>query len=129
MSRAHITDLHHVSFLVANLDRALAFYCGVLGLETDAARPDLGYPGVWLPVGARAIHLLQLPSPDPVAGRPAHAGRDRHAAFSVDDLDALMVALKAAQVAYTPSRSGRRALFCRDPDGNGLEFVMADGEA
>ncbi len=119
-------EFHHVSFLVADLDRALAFYCGVLGLEVDAARPDLGYPGAWLPVGGCAIHLLQLPNPDPVTGRPPHAGRDRHAAFSVDDLEALRTALEAARVACTPSRSGRRALFCRDPDGNGLEFVAAD---
>ena len=31
--------------------------------------------------------------------------------------------LEAAGVAFTLSRSGRRALFCRDPDANALEFV------
>jgi len=30
-----------------------------------------------------------------------------------------------AGVAFTLSQSGRSALFCRDPDGNALEFVQA----
>jgi glyoxylase I family protein len=33
------------------------------------------------------------------------------------------VALDGARIAYTLSRSGRAALFCRDPDGNALEFI------
>jgi glyoxylase I family protein len=52
-----------------------------------------------------------------------HGGRDRHVALSVADMDVLMAALEAAGVAYTLSRSGRRALFCRDPDGNAIELV------
>ena len=86
-------------------------------------RPDLGYPGAWLQVGGRQIHLLELPNPDPVAGRPAHGGRDRHLALAVTDLDWLAGRLATAGVAFTLSRSGRRALFCRDPDANALEFV------
>ena len=31
--------------------------------------------------------------------------------------------LEAGGVDYTLSRSGRRALFCRDPDGNAIELV------
>jgi len=120
---SHVKSLHHVSVLVADTARSLAFYCNVLGLERDPARPDLGYPGAWLKVGAAQIHLLELPNPDPVTGRPAHGGRDRHVALTVVSVDDLRYALKAAGVAYTLSRSGRKALFCRDPDGNALEFV------
>lgn len=115
----------HVSVVVADTGRALAFYRDVLGLAVDPTRPDLGYPGAWLRVGTQQIHLLQLPNPDPTAGRPAHVGRDRHAALHVTQLDPLKAALERAGVPYTMSRSGRRALFCRDPDGNGLEFVEA----
>ncbi len=119
----HITDIHHASLMVADTGRSLDFYCGVLGLTTDDARPDLGYPGAWLQVGTRQIHLIELPNPDPVAGRPAHVGRDRHTALHITDLDALRAALARAGITCTVSRSGRRALFCRDPDGNGLEFI------
>ena len=118
-----VLDIHHASLLVADTGRALAFYRDLLGLEVVADRPDLGYPGAWLQVGGRQIHLLELPNPDPVAGRPAHGGRDRHLALAVTDLDGLADRLGAAGVTFTLSRSGRRALFCRDPDANALEFV------
>ncbi|MCU0833329.1 MAG: VOC family protein [Chromatiaceae bacterium] len=118
-----VAAIHHVSLIVADTARALAFYRDLLGLVTDPARPDLGYPGAWLRVGGQQIHLLELPNPDPVEGRPAHGGRDRHLALSVDELDRLMARLDAAGVGYTLSRSGRRALFCRDPDANALELV------
>ncbi len=118
-----IERILHVSLLVADTDRALSFYRDVLGLEVDAGRPDLGFPGAWLKVGEASIHLLELPNPDPVTGRPEHGGRDRHVALAVGDFDGLVRALDAAGVPYTRSRSGRPAIFCRDPDGNALEFI------
>ena len=118
-----ITDMHHASLLVADTRRSLGFYRDLLGLAVDSGRPDLGYPGAWLQVGARQLHLLELPNPDPVDGRPVHGGRDRHVALLVSDLDGLARRLEGSGVPYTQSRSGRRALFCRDPDGNALEFI------
>jgi glyoxylase I family protein len=44
-------------------------------------------------------------------------------ALDVVDLGAVVAALDGAGIAYTLSRSGRRALFCRDPDGNAVELV------
>ena len=116
-------EMHHASLLVRDTDNALAFYCGILGLEPDPSRPDLGFPGAWLRVGERQVHLLELPSPDPVTGRPTHGGRDRHLAFLVDDLERYRRRLEQADIPYTLSRSGRRALFCRDPDGNACELI------
>ena len=75
--------LAHASVLVRDTATALGFYCGVLDMPLDAARPDLGYPGAWLNLGAQQIHLLELPNPDPATGRPAHGGRDRHIAVLV----------------------------------------------
>ena len=115
--------LHHASLLVADLQRALRFYVDVLGLCVDTSRPELGFAGAWLTVGQQQVHLLELPNPDPVEDRPAHAGRDRHTAFSVTGLDALEKKLEDAGVGFTRSRSGRRAIFCRDPDGNGVELI------
>ena len=120
---SNIVSLHHVSVIVADTARSLRFYHDMLGLEVDTQRPDLGYPGAWLKLGAQQVHLLELPNPDPMTGRPAHGGRDRHCAFTVNDLDALRTRLDAAAVPYTLSKSGRRAMFCRDPDGNALEFI------
>jgi len=118
-----ILAIHHVSVIVANTARALRFYRDTLGLAVDPDRPDLGYPGAWLSIGSQQIHLLELSNPDPATGRPSHGGRDRHCAFTIRDLDALRTRLDDAGVAYSLSKSGRRALFCRDPDGNALEFI------
>lgn len=123
MSDSFITAIHHASFVVADIRRALVFYCGVLGLEQDHSRPELGYPGAWLQVGDGQIHLLELPNPDPIEGRPAHGGRDRHLAMTVTDLARIKTALDQAGFDYTLSKSGRRALFCRDVDSNAIELI------
>ncbi len=120
-----VRDIHHVSLIVADTSEALCFYQGVLGLEVLDERPDLPFPGAWLRIGTHQLHLLELPNPDPLDGRPAHGGRDRHLALLVPCLDALVARLDAAELPYSLSRSGRRALFCRDPDGNALEFIEA----
>lgn len=118
-----ILGMHHCSLIVSNTQQALAFYQGILGIDVDSSRPDLGYPGAWLNVGQQQIHLLELPNPDPLEGRPEHGGRDRHVALLFDDLQALVTKLEQASIAYTLSKSGRKALFCRDPDNNAIEVI------
>ena len=115
--------IHHVSLIVSDTDRALSFYTGLLSLD-QVARPQLNFPGAWLAVGEQQIHLLEVPNPDPVTGRPDHGGRDRHLALSVDDLESLVTRLEAGGISYTRSKSGRAAVFCRDPDGNVLELIQ-----
>ena len=118
-----ITALLHAAFLVSDLAQARTFYEGVLGLAPDPARPELGYTGVWYTLAAgQQLHLMCLPDPEAGLQRPEHGGRDRHVALAIDDLAALTARLEAAGIAYSRSRSGRAALFCRDPDGNALEF-------
>jgi glyoxylase I family protein len=119
-----ILGMHHVSMLVKDTERSMRFYTNVLGMRT-VVRPDLGFPGAWLAVGEQQIHLLELPNPDPVENRPVHGGRDRHLALRVADLSRLTSRLEQTGIDYTLSKSGRAALFCRDPDGNGLEFIQS----
>lgn len=115
--------LHHASLVVADTAVSLKFYCDILGMQqTD--RPDLGFPGAWLQLGAQQIHLLKLENPDPTTGRPEHGGRDRHIALSVQDLAPVKEVLDKNGITYTLSKSGRQALFCRDPDGNALEILQ-----
>jgi glyoxylase I family protein len=123
LSDSVITAIHHTSMIVQDTEQALAFYVGILGLEQNMSRPDLGYPGAWLNVGDGQIHLLELPNPDPVTGRPEHGGRDRHLALAITDLSVLQASLERAGIGFTLSKSGRKALFCRDIDGNALEFI------
>jgi len=124
---SELSALLHAGLLVSDLAQAKAFYESVLGLTPYPHRPDLPYPGEWYDLGGgQQLHLMQLPNPDAAAVRPEHGGRDRHIALAVRNLDALKSRLDAAGVKYTASKSGRAALFCRDPDANTLEFVEAN---
>lgn len=119
-----ISQFHHASLIVKDTEESLRFYKDMLGLQLEQTRPDLGYPGAWLRIGDQQIHLLELPNPDPVENRPQHGGRDRHLAFRIDDLSGLVEILERSNIEFTLSKSGRKALFCRDPDGNALEFIQ-----
>jgi glyoxylase I family protein len=116
--------LHHVALIVSDLEAAAAFYEGVLGLVRDV-RPDLGFPGIFYALdGGAQIHLMRIDDPYAGISRPTHGGQDRHLALAVEDVAAIRARLDAAGLAYTPSRSGRAALFCRDPDGNTIELFQ-----
>jgi len=124
VSAGVIGGIDHVSVLVSDTSRALEFYRDTLGLELDGGRPELAYAGAFLNLGdGRQIHLIELPNPDPVTGRPQHGGRDRHTALTVSSLDEVVAELDKANLTYTLSSSGRHALFCRDYDGNTLELI------
>lgn len=118
----NVFRIDHISLVVGNTDASLRFYRDLLGLSV-AGRRELGFPGAWLQVGEQQIHLLEVPNVDPVNGRPSHGGRDRHIAMVVDNIDEFTARLEQAGVEVSRSRSGRRALFCRDPDGNGIELI------
>ncbi|MGZ5049586.1 MAG: VOC family protein [Methylobacter sp.] len=121
MSKFNFT-LHHASLIVSDTEASLRFYRDVLDME-QTERPNLGFPGAWLQLGAQQIHLLEVANPDPTTGRPEHGGRDRHVALSVPNIDPVRETLDRNGIVYTLSKSGRRALFCRDPDGNALEIL------
>jgi len=115
--------LHHASLIVTDTETSVAFYRDILGME-QTERPDLGCPGAWFQLGAQQIHLLELNNPDPTTGRPEHGGRDRHVALTVQELAPIRQVLDEKGVIYSMSKSGRKALFCRDPDGNAVEILQ-----
>lgn len=122
-----VLSIHHISLVVADTQLAVAFYRDVLGLAVFEDRPDLGFAGAWLTIGEQQIHLLEVENPDPVENRPEHGGRDRHLAMTVDNLPEIQQQLTDKDINFTLSRSGRAALFCRDPDGNGVELIQKAG--
>ena len=110
-----LTAIDHVSLGVSDLDIALNFYCGVLGLKI-APRPDMGFPGAWLTLGDAQVHLLErgIPKPDP----------GQHFAIRVDDLDSVVAEVRSCGVTVSDAvalPSGARQAFFQDPDGYVLE--------
>jgi len=115
--------LIHIGLLVQDLHHAAHFYEDILGL-TRIKRPNLAFDGIWYGLEAgQQIHLMLLDDPYQGCVKPEHGGRDHHIAMHVDNLDVIVARLDAAAIAYSMSKSGRAALFCRDADGNTLELI------
>ncbi len=114
----------HATYIIKDIEISKHFYGSILGMTLNNNRPDLAYDGLWFDVGNNVqIHLLALDNPDSTVGRPEHGGHDRHVALQVESIKVLEASLIAAKIDFSVSQSGRKALFCRDPDGNALEFI------
>ena len=115
--------LHHISIVVRDTQVALRFYCEILGLPQSLERPALPFEGAWLEIGTQQIHLIERADGASAGLASVPVSRDYHAAIYVDALEDLKERLTAAGVQFVLSQR-RAALFCRDSDGNGLEFIV-----
>lgn len=109
----------HVAINVTDLERAAAFYEGLLGL-TPVDRP-LKFPGRWYQIGTVQIHLIQTEKVLDTR-QDQRWGRNPHFALGVTNLASLEQRLAAAQIPMQRSASGRAAIFVADPDGNLIEL-------
>ena len=122
-----IHALNHFTVIAEDLDRTLAFYTGLLGLQ-QGPRPDLGFPGAWLYAGGAPV--LHVYSDRPVPAQ--RAGVIDHMAFSARDLKAVKARFDAQGVPYDLRRqkgAGTWQLFCHDPNGAKVELDFAADEA
>jgi catechol 2,3-dioxygenase len=114
----------HVHLKVADLDRSLAFYRGVLGFEVTARVPGAAF----LAAGGYHHHL-GLNTWNSRGGSPAPSGSTGlyHVAILYPSRALLGDALRrliAAGIALdgASDHGVSEALYLRDPDGNGLEL-------
>ena len=107
--------VHHVSINVDDVDAALAFYTGRLGLVPRTDRPDFDFPGAWLDAGGQQVHLI---GSDP----PTQHGQ--HFALQVDDLEAAIAELRqeGVNVSDAVAVGTSRQAFLKDPAGNRIEL-------
>jgi catechol 2,3-dioxygenase len=119
------TDIGHVHLKVADIERSLAFYCGVLGFELQAR---MGEDAAFISAGGYHHHI-GLNTWESKGGSPPPAGTTGlfHAAIRYPTRAALADALQRLHGAGI-SLSGAsdhgvsEALYLDDPDGNGLEL-------
>lgn len=111
-------SIHHVSINVSDVDAGVAFYTDVLGGTVRGDRPDFGFGGAWINLGASQVHLIE-------AAVPADLGQ--HFAVRVADIDAAVAEVRARGVAVgDPSVVGTgRQAFLADPSGNTIELHQA----
>ncbi len=119
---AKVLGFDHVSILVSNAEKSLDFYQSLLALPL-LNRPNLGFLGYWLDLkNGQSLHLMQLENPYAECHHPEHGGRDTHFALRVDSVEGFKQKLEAENIPFTESRSGRKAIFIRDPDQNAFEL-------
>src|SRR3954462_14087623 len=118
-------DIGHVHLKVADLDRAIAFYHGVLGFEL---MQRMGAQAAFLSAGGYHHHI-GLNTWESRNGTPPAPGTTGlyHAAIRYPDRAALADALRRlveARVSLdgASDHGVSEALYLHDPDGNGLEL-------
>lgn len=124
-----VKRLDHVNVRTANLERMVAWYGAVLGME-PGPRPDFGFPGAWLYAdGQPVVHLVGV-------DRPRNADPDElrleHFALSAEGLPAMLDRLKSAGETYRLNRIedfGIIQVNLWDPDGNHIHVDFAAAEA
>ncbi len=122
----------HVHLKVADLDRALAFYCGVLGFEL---KQRFGREAAFLAAGGYHHHigLNTWESKGGYAPPPGTTGL-YHVAILYPSRTALADAFKRLLAADVPFEGAAdhgvsEAIYLRDPDGNGVELYRDRPEA
>ncbi len=126
------TRIGHVHLKVADLDRAIAFYSGVLGFELQQR---YGAQAAFLSAGGYHHHI-GLNTWESKGGSPAPRGHTGlyHTAFLYPNraelADALHRVVQAAIVIDGSADHGvSEAIYLRDPDGNGVELYRDRPEA
>ena len=141
--------MNHTGFVVADMERSLAFYRDLLGLmeerntilEGGMISQLVGYADarlhiVYLGTGdmRHSVELVQYLSPigDPVVATQRNGVGAAHLGVIVDDLDATYRELSASGVKFVnppavrpdaPYPWARKACYLQDPDGNWLELI------
>lgn len=126
------TRVGHVHLKVADLDRAIAFYSGLLGFEvqqrfgTQAAFLSAG--GYHHHIGLNTWESAGAPPPP-----PGHTGL-YHTAFLFPDRRSLAQVLKRLVEANWPLTGASdhgvsEAIYLDDPDGNGVELYRDRAQA
>ena len=120
-----IRQINHVTTMVKDTARAMAFYNDLLGIKQIQSQVD--NPAItWLQLeNGVMVHLIET---DEAPAKPGNV----HHAFQVDDLEETRATLESN--GYEVLRGGIRYdgqayFFIEDPDGNSVEFCTASGYA
>ena len=115
----------HIHLRVANLDRAITFYCDVLGFDLTLR---MGDQAAFLGAGGYHHHigLNTWESRDGTPPPPGHTGL-YHSAFLYPDRAALGSVIKRVLAAGIPLEGAAdhgvsEAVYLSDPEGNGVEL-------
>lgn len=121
-----ITGIGHAAYFVADMDQALAFYCGKLGFTEafELRHPETGAPWIrYIKVApGQFIELFYDRTGENASGSYSHL------CLTVDDIQEAAARLreKGVPLDTPPNRGGDGNWQCwtHDPDGNRIEFMQ-----
>ncbi|MAG36681.1 MAG: hypothetical protein CL878_10640 [Dehalococcoidia bacterium] len=144
-----VQGFHHTSFTVSDMERSLAFYRDLLGMQVvvDRITSDTylseitGFPNVRLHIVYLRLdvpdgHVLELVEYQSHPGQAERLQTNNpgvgHLCFVVDDLPALYEQLRTAGTTFVSPpieitsgvNKGGYAVYLRDPDGSPLELLQ-----
>lgn len=118
--------LNHAVLFVADLDRSLAFYTEVFGMEVIAREPRANAAFLRLPRSGNH-HDLGLFGVGAQPPRPRGSLGLYHLAWQLDTIDELAAAretlLGAGALTGESSHGATKSLYAADPDGNEFEIM------
>lgn len=131
-----IAGLDHIVLRVRDVERMLAFYCGVLGCSLEREQAAIGLTQI-----RAGRSLIDLVNVDGKLGRmggaaPGAEGRNLdHFCLTVDHYDEIAMRAYLAAHGTEAGESGQRygaegegpSLYLRDPEGNVIELKRALG--
>jgi glyoxylase I family protein len=127
--RMRISGIHHITLLVTDVERSLAFYRNVLGLRLvkQTVNEDDRSARHFVFGDADGMLVTCLEYPDLDEGKVGR-GSTHHFAFSVEsqaELEAWKQYLEAKGIPTTEvmDREDFRSIYLRDPDGHILEIA------
>ncbi len=132
-----LSRIDHVGVAVKNLEEALSFYEGVLGLKAAGVEvvEEQKVKVAFLPLGDSEIELLESTEPDgPIARyieKNGGNGGVQHIAVRVDDIEAAIAEMKEKgmkMIDETPryGAGGARIAFCHPKTSMGVLLELCE---
>ena len=123
-----ITRLDHINIRTGQLDRLVAWYTEVLGMESGP-RPDFPFPGAWMYANGQA--LVHLVGRDVAPIDPGEDLKLEHGAFLATGFQEMIARLEARGERYEVSPVPGFPIVqinVWDPDGNHLHIDFDKAE-
>ncbi len=128
-----ILGIDHVVLRVADQERAIAFYEGVLGAKVERRSEKFGL--VQLRAGRSLIDLIEAPAGEPPAGKTTGGPNMDHFALRIEPFDEAAIrahldahGIEAGELKTRYGADGNGpSLYLEDPDGNRVELKGPPG--
>lgn len=125
---AKITKINHVAIVVPDIEGALHFWHDALGIELNHVEdvPSQKSQVAFLPLGDSEVELVQPTTDDSGVAKflAERGGGMHHLCFEVDDIDAILVDLKAKGIRLINENAmqleGRKVVFVHPKSAGGV---------